>query len=187
MFASALPLGACRHQSLSIPNIPTQEPHMRALLRAAGLADRLLSAVRALALAIATPLLEKNALKTMSAHSLDVPLVFSMARVIVLAFAIAMLHQAWRAGIAGWPEATLSIAIVLAMPLMGALEHARPADLIALAKTLVGRFGIGQTREGVTEMFSREPSKLDDHRADGAAAAAGTSSGGNADSIEAAP
>ena len=146
---------------------------MRALLWAAWMADRLLSGVRALALAIATPLLEKNALKTMSARSLDVPLVFSMARVIVLAFAIAMLHQAWRAGIAGWPEATLSIAIVLAMPILGTLEHARPADVISLAKTLAGRFGIGQTREGVGDVFGREPSKRDDHRDDSAAAASG--------------
>ena len=160
---------------------------MRALPRMKVFGAGLLAAVSVLALAIATPLLEKNASKTMTANHLDVPIVFSMARVIVLAFAIAMLHQAWRAGIAGWPEATLSIAIVLAMPIMSTIEHARPADVIALAKTLVGRFGIGQTREGVTEMFSREPSKLDDHRADGAAAAAGTSSSGNADSIEAAP
>jgi hypothetical protein len=136
----------------------------------------LLAAVSVLALAIATPLLEKNASKTMTANHLDVPIVFSMARVIVLAFAIAMLHQAWRAGIAGWPEATLSIAVVLAMPLMGALEHARPADAVAIAKALVGHLGIGQTREGVADLFDREPNKNDDHRNDGAAA----------DSIEAA-
>jgi hypothetical protein len=138
----------------------------------ARLADGLIANLRTLIFAIATPLLEKNALKTISARSLDLPVVFSMARVIVLAFAIAMLHQAWRAGIAGWPEATLSIAVVLAMPILGALEHAKPADVIELAKELAGRFGIGQTREGVGAVFSREPSKNDDHRDDSAAAAA---------------
>ena len=144
---------------------------MRALLRMAWLADSFIANVRAVILAIATPLLEKNAMKTKTARSLDVPLVFSMARVIVLAFAIAMLHQAWRAGIAGWPEATLSISVVLAMPILAALEQARPADVVALAKALVGRFGIGQTREGIGGVFSREPSKNDDHRDDSAAAA----------------
>ena len=60
-----------------------------------------------------------------------------MSRVIVLAFAIGELRQMWRAGIAGWPEATLAIAIVLALPLLGAIERARPADVMELAKTLV--------------------------------------------------
>ena len=41
-------------------------------------------------MALITPLLEKNVLKT---ASLDVPIVFSMSRVVVLAFAVAMLRQ----------------------------------------------------------------------------------------------
>ena len=109
------------------------------------------TAMRVVLLAIATPLLEKNAAKTLTARALDVPLVFSMARVIVLAFAIAIIHQVWNVGIAGWPEATLSIAIVLAVPLLGALERAKPADAIALAKALAGRFGIGSTKGGAVK------------------------------------
>ena len=140
---------------------------MRAVLWMEWFVAGLFTAIRALALAIATPLLEKNASKIVAARSLKVPVMFSMARLIVLAFAIAMLHQAWRAGIAGWPEATLSIAVVLAMPLMGALEQARPADAIALAKALVSRFGLGDTRRGPTQVFRDEPSKYDDHRNDG--------------------
>ena len=104
------------------------------------------TAIRVLLLAVATPLLEKNAAKALTARALNVPMVFSMARVIVLAFAIAIVHQVWRVGIAGWPEATVSIAIVLAVPLLGALEHAKPAEVIALAKALAGRLGIGSTR-----------------------------------------
>ena len=118
---------------------------------------------KALVLAITTPLLEKNAFKTAASRSFDVPMVFSMARLIVLAFAIAMLRQVWKAGIAGWPEATLSIAIVLALPILGALERARPAETLAFAKALMERFGEGATRS-IGGLFALEPSKFDDHR-----------------------
>ena len=134
------------------PGIPA------ALRRGFGLA-------KALVLAIATPLLEKNASKMVASRSLDVPMVFSMARLIVLAFAIAMLREVWKAGIAGWPDATLSIAIVLALPILGALERARPAETLALAKALVGRFGEGATRQ-IVGLFALEPNKYDDHRID---------------------
>ena len=114
--------------------------------------------------ALLTPLLEKNAIKTLA---LDTPVVFSMSRLIVLAFAVGLLREIWRAGVAGWPEATLAIAIVLALPLLGALERVRPTDVLELAKTLVTRFGVGGARR-VTSVFDaeREPSKFDDHRED---------------------
>ncbi len=112
-------------------------------------------------LALLTPLLEKNVLKT---ASLDVPMVFSMSRVIVLSFAIAMLRQVWKAGIAGWPDATLAIAIVLALPIVGALERCAPEQVVGLTKTLLNRFGAGAVRE-LANVYapSREPSKFDDH------------------------
>ena len=114
--------------------------------------------------ALLTPLLEKNAIKTLS---INTPVVFSMSRVIVLSFAIAVMRQIWRAGIAGWPDATLAIAIVLALPLLGALERVRPTDVVELAKTLVSRFGVGAVRS-VRSVYDaeREPSKFDDHRED---------------------
>ena len=114
---------------------------------------RALSALRTIALAALTPLLEKNVTKTLV---LDVPAVFSMSRIIVLAFAIGMLRQIWRAGVARWPQATLAIAIVLALPILGALDRATPDQVVDVAKTLVGRVGIGDA--------SRQPSKYDDHR-----------------------
>ena len=119
---------------------------------------------RQIFLALVTPLLEKNVVKTLA---LDAPFVFSMSRVIVLAFAAGELRQMWRAGIAGWPEATLAIAIVLALPLLGAIERARPADVMELAKTLVSRFGVGGVRPMASVYPAREPSKFDDHREDG--------------------
>lgn len=122
------------------------------------------SRLRICALAALTPLLEKNVLKTVA---FDVPLVFSMSRLIVLAFAVGMLRQLWRAGIAGWPEATLAMAIVLALPLLSALERARPADVLAFARALVDRFGTGAVRAvGSVYRAPREPSKYDDHRDD---------------------
>ena len=117
---------------------------------------------RTIVLAAITPLLEKNVVKTLS---LDVPVVFSMSRVIVLAFAAATLRQIWRAGVAGWPDATLSIAIVLALPMLGAIERVKPADALALARALIGRFGVGGVRR-VASAYAEEPSKYDDHRDD---------------------
>jgi hypothetical protein len=126
----------------------------------------ILEFLRALALAAATPLLEKNPTKADAARSIYVPLVFSMARLIILGFAVAMIHQIVVAGIAGWPDATLSIAIVLALPIVSALERARSSDVIALSDTLLKRFGVGATRPRGPVFAPVEPSKYDDHRAD---------------------
>ena len=112
---------------------------------------------RTAALAALTPLLEKNVTKT---FALDVPVVFSMSRLIVLAFAAGMLRQVWSVGIAGWPESTLAIAIVLALPILGALDRATPEQVVEVTKTLVARFGIGDPAG------AKEPSKYDDHRTD---------------------
>jgi len=96
-----------------------------------------------------TPLLEKNVLKTLplKAGSSRVPVVFSMSRVIVLAFAIAMFRHIWRVGVPGWPDATLAITIVLALPLLGALERVRPTAMAEIAKTLIARLGVGSTND----------------------------------------
>ena len=117
---------------------------------------------RSSAFAALTPLLEKNVLKTMT---LDVPVIFSMSRIIVLAFAATVLRQIWRAGVAGWPDATLAIAIVLALPLLGALERVGPDKVVELAKTLLTRVGAGGVRN-MASVYGEEPSKFDDHRDD---------------------
>ena len=117
-----------------------------------------------IAMALITPLLEKNVLKT---ASLDVPIVFSMSRVVVLAFAVAMLRQVWTAGIAGWPDATLAISIVLALPVVGALERCAPEQVVDLTRTLLNRFGVGDARTlGNVYAVTTQPSKFDDHRED---------------------
>jgi hypothetical protein len=130
-----------------------------------GLVVRIAAAARVAMLATLTPLLEKNVIKTLS---VDVPFIFSMSRVIVLGFALAMLRQIWRMGISGWPEATLSMAIVLALPMFGALAHVKPNEVLELSKLLISRFGIGGTRPWTMDHgpWTKEPSKFDDHRED---------------------
>jgi hypothetical protein len=120
---------------------------------------------RALVLALVTPLLEKNPCKTATFSLCYVPLVLSMARVIVLLFALAMLHQVLEAGVAGWPDATLCIAIVLALPLLNALDRVSAEETIAVAKALFRRLGQGATRQ-VRSVFAGEPNKYDDHTDD---------------------
>jgi peptidoglycan/LPS O-acetylase OafA/YrhL len=128
-------------------------------------ATRRRSTFSAIALAAVTPLLEKNPAKTMA---LDVPVVFSMSRLIVLAFAAGMLRQIWSAGIAGWPDAMLATSIVLALPVLNALDRCTPEQVLALAGSFVGRFGEGAVRSmGSVYPAPEEPSKYDDHRADG--------------------
>ena len=123
---------------------------------------RALGAVRAALLALVTPLLEKNPVKALAA---DTALVFSMTRLIWLAFAIACLRQIGAAGVAGWPEATLAIAIVLAPPLLSALERVEPKDVLSFGQVLLGRFGLGEARR-LTSVYAEEPSPQDDHHAD---------------------
>ena len=101
----------------------------------------LIAAIRTVSLAAVTPLLEKNAVKTLTT---DVPIMFSMSRLVVLAFAIGMMRQLWAVGIVGWPEATLSISIVLALPILGALERATPEQVVEVTKSLIGKLGVGE-------------------------------------------
>lgn len=59
----------------------------------------------------------------------------------------------------------MSRVIVLALPLLGALERVKPGDTIELARTLFRRVGIGGVRHAAS-VFGEEPSKFDDHRQD---------------------
>ena len=120
---------------------------------------------RVVAVAAITPLLEKNAIKTLA---VGVPVVFSMSRIVVLAFAAGMVRQLWKVGISSWPEATLAMTIVLALPMLGALERAAPEQTFDVLKTLIGRFGVGEQRAALSLFRSdlREPSRYDNHWSD---------------------
>jgi len=126
-----------------------------------GAARKVADNALAVMMAVITPLLEKNPAKALAASGSA--FVFSMSRIIVLAFATAMLRQLWQTGVSGWPDATLSIAIVLALPLLGALDRVSPEQVVALGGALIGRFGIGEV--GLSgPNGNREPSRFDNHR-----------------------
>jgi hypothetical protein len=108
----------------------------------------LIAAIRTVSLAALTPLLEKNAIKTLTT---DVPIMFSMSRLVVLAFAIGMMRQLWAVGIVGWPDATLSISVVLALPILGALERATPEQVVDVTKALIGTLGVGEITLGARQ------------------------------------
>ena len=126
-----------------------------------GVARKVADGALAVLMAVITPLLEKNPAKALAACGSA--FVFSMSRLVVVAFATAMLRQIWQRGVGGWPDATLSIAIVLALPLLGALDRVTPEQVVALGGALIGRFGIGDTRLGGWG-YNGEPNRLDNHR-----------------------
>ena len=126
-----------------------------------GAARKVADSALAVLIAIITPLLEKNPAKALATPGSA--FVFSMSRLIVLAFAAAMLRQLWHTGVGGWPDATLAIAIVLALPLLGALDRASPEQVLALGGALIGRFGIGEARIAGS-MYNGEPNRFDNHR-----------------------
>ena len=124
-------------------------------------ARRLANGALAVLMAVITPLLEKNPAKALATP--NSAFVFSMSRLIVLAFATAMLRDVWRSGVSGWPDATLAISIVLALPLLGALDRASPEQVLALGNALIGRFGIGDPRLAGWSN-NGEPTRFDNHR-----------------------
>jgi len=126
-----------------------------------GVARRVADGALAVLMAVITPLLEKNPAKALA--TAGSAFVFSMSRLVVLAFATAMLRQLWQTGVGGWPDATLAIAIVLALPLLGALDHASPEQVLALGGALIGRFGIGEPRLP-SWSYTGEPTRFDNHR-----------------------
>jgi hypothetical protein len=100
------------------------------------------------------------------------PWMLSMKRVIVVLFAGVCAGQIAATGVVGWPMATLSVAIVVALPLMTALEAMPPHAALELAEHVIARLGVGSTGGTGAAPAHRapEPSKWDDHRIDAPAA-----------------
>ncbi len=117
---------------------------------------------RAVGLALATMIVEKNPFKRLG---LNVPVVVSAMRVTIMLFTVVDLYRLATIPVIGWPDATLAIAIVLAHPLVSALERMKPEATVGLVKALVARFGVGEVAR-VGKVLNREPSKYDDHRQD---------------------
>jgi len=126
-------------------------------------AGRLKHALKSIGLVLGTPLAEKNPLKV--AALADVPLVLSMARLIIVAFAVVLIRYVALNGIVGWPVATLCIADILALPVVSRLEQLPPERAVELMQQVIGRFGVGAVGP-MPLARAGEPSKFDDHRAD---------------------
>jgi hypothetical protein len=64
---------------------------------------------------------------------------------------VGMMRQLWAVGIVGWPDATLSISVVLALPILGALELATPEQVVDVTTALIGTLGVGELTLGARQ------------------------------------
>ena len=107
-----------------------------------------------------------------------------MARLVVLGIAVALLHQISYAGVGGWPDARLSVAVVLVLSIVGALERISPTAVASVAGALLTRFCAAGTRAIANDYTAAPlaPSKFVDRRSNdtGVAAAGDERSGGGA-------
>jgi hypothetical protein len=133
-------------------------------------------------LIVTTRLVEKNPATVLAVCA---PVVLSMARVVVLAFAAAMVHQVWQARVGGWPESTLATPIVLALLIVNALDPVSPSDIVAVAQVVIERFGEGAVRVtgGIHPAPSVHPSTYDDHVSDSVDAIAAPARSGSAPAV----
>ncbi len=98
---------------------------------------------RAILFALLSCVAEKNPSKVMA---VDAPFVFSLSRIIVCIFTYGMYRQMVGAGIAGWPESTLCIALVYAIPILNALGKVEAHEVITFGAAIIQRFGEGAVR-----------------------------------------
>jgi hypothetical protein len=54
------------------------------------------------------------------------------------------------------------------MPILGMLERVKPAEAVALARAVLARFGMGETRRGVASELGGESPNNGDHPEHGA-------------------
>ena len=64
---------------------------------------------------------------------------------------VGMMRQLRAVGIVGWPDATLSISVVLTLPILGALERATPEQVVHVTKAIIGTLGVGEITLGARQ------------------------------------
>lgn len=96
-----------------------------------------------LALVMLSPLLEKNPQKVLASRA---PVVFSITRIVICAFAIGMFRQMLHAGVVSWPEVTLCVALIFSNHIAAALEKLPAADVVAFGRAIVDHLGVGDAR-----------------------------------------
>lgn len=91
-----------------------------------------------------SPFAEKNPVKALSNVA---PIVLSMSRVTVAVFTVVDAYRLATAKTIGWPEATLAIALVFALPILAALSKVSPSEVVAFGAKIVERFGVGDVAQ----------------------------------------
>lgn len=93
-----------------------------------------------LAAIVLSPIAEKNPVKALSSLA---PIVLSMSRITVLVFTIVDASRLATAEMIGWPEVTLAIALVFALPVLAALNKVSASEVVAFGGKILERFGVG--------------------------------------------
>ncbi len=91
-----------------------------------------------------SPFAEKNPVKALSNIA---PIVLSMSRVTVAVFTAVDAYRLATAETIGWPEATLAIALVFALPVLAALSKVSPEEIVAFGAKIIERFGEGDVAQ----------------------------------------
>ncbi|MDP1859697.1 MAG: hypothetical protein Q8K82_13560 [Gemmatimonadaceae bacterium] len=90
---------------------------------------------------LVSPISEKNATKVLASFA---PIMLSGSRVTVAVFAYVMAKRLLETKTAmGWPESTIVLGLIFALPILAALEKVSPQDVVAFGEKIVGRFGLG--------------------------------------------
>lgn len=93
---------------------------------------------------LVSPVAEKNPVKTLASVA---PVVFSMSRITVAVFTYVDAVRIAHAPTIGWPEATLALGNIFALPLLAALGKVSPSEVLAFGEKIVGRFGVGEVAQ----------------------------------------
>lgn len=101
-------------------------------------------ALMAILAVLLSPFAEKNPVKALSSVA---PIVLSMSRVTVAVFTAVDAYRLATAKSIGWPEATLAIALVFALPVLSALNKVSPQEVVAFGARIIERFGVGDVAQ----------------------------------------
>lgn len=94
---------------------------------------------------IVSPISEKNPVKVLSSFA---PIMLSGSRITVAVFTYVIARRLLETKVAiGWPESTMVLGLIFALPLLAALEKMSPADVVAFGTKIVERFGIGDVAQ----------------------------------------
>lgn len=91
-----------------------------------------------------SPFAEKNPVRALSSVA---PIVLSMSRVTVAVFTAVDAYRLATAKTIGWPEATLAMALVFALPVLAALSKVSPSEVVAFGAKIIERFGVGDVAQ----------------------------------------